>query len=543
MSVQAPRSSAAHPVVHERKSALARWSLRASLAGFLYSVGFIVAAVVFYQAGFAPPPWAPAALAIGPGIGLILAGGGTALNLGEMLLLWRRIQEFNPREAAGEFALDDASELLSGMRQGCLARAVVPLALIFSMAALLLQVLSLSGGGDAMQVVLKSPPQSCVVSLAPFTLELDNSSSAVAAPWSASPVETLPDGTPWAQVQPAQGTVQARQRAQVAVIPNALVCQFLSRTQPVAGGQSFAVLLLATDATYHVQVTSTGRTRRTTTLAMQIAGGTPLPTPTVTPTPSPTPARKARSTPGATATSTPGPITHAPTPTPTPTPRPFTPHAALQVTQNQTYSESCSSSPASAYTVTLDNQGSNVPIDWQFSAAGGWASASPSSARIGAGQTATMTVSPNVCRISNDATSYFATLQLGFPQGGSQPDIELRDVIAGPAPHPALVVTQNQDAGGCTPVSSYTVTVNNLAGNVPVSWQFVPAESINGMPWATASPSSGTLAAGQGDTNITVFVQSGLAAFTPYHATLQLSFPAGGSQANIALTYTYGCIF
>jgi len=531
MTVQAPRASAAHSGTDERKSALARWSRRASLAAFLYSVGYVGAAVAFYQSGLELPPWAPVALAIGPGIGLILAGGGAVLNLGEMLQIVRHPREFNPREAAGEFALDDASELLSNMRQGCLARAVVPLALILSMAALLLQILSLSGG-DAFQVVLQTSPQSCVVSLAPFTLELDNSSSAVAAPWSASPVEVLRNGTPWAQVQPAQGTVPARQRTQVAVIPNALVCQYLGRAQPVAGGHTFAVLLLATDATYHVQVTSTGRTRRTTTLAMQIAGGTPLQAPTVTPTPSPTPARVLRPTPRATATRS----------TPTPTPRPITAHAALQVTQNQTYSESCTSVPASAYTVTLDNRGSNVPLDWQFSAAGSWASASPSHARIGAGQTATVRVSPGVCPIGADSTTYQATLHLGFPQGDSQPDIALSDVISGYLPYPALVVTQNQDAGSnCNPHASYTIIVNNLSGNVPVTWQFVPVEYSGGVPWATATPPSATLATGQGATNITVYPQS-WTGYETYHATLQLSFPAGGSQGPIYLTYTAICL-
>ncbi|HEX9414913.1 MAG TPA: hypothetical protein VF916_15520 [Ktedonobacterales bacterium] len=536
MTVQTPRASAAHPVIHERKSALARWSLRASLAAFLYAVAYISAVVAFYQFGLELPPWALVALAIGPGIGLILAGGGTVLTLGEMLQIVRRMQEFNPRETAVGVALDDASEVVSSLRQGCLARAVVPLALILSMAALLLQVLSLSGG-DALQVVLQTPPQSCTVSLAPFTLELNNSSSASAATWSASPVEALADGTPWAQVQPAQGTVRAGQRAQVAVIPNALVCQFLARAQPVAGGRTYAVLLLATDATYHVHVTSTGRTRRTTTLAMQIAGGT-LPA-----APSPTPTRTPRPTPRATATRTSTP--RSPAPTPTPTPRPITPHAALQVTQNQTYSESCTSAPASAYTVTLDNRGSNVPIDWQFSAAGGWASASPSTARIGAGQTATVRVSPSVCPIGADSTTYQATLHLGFPQGGSQPDIALSDTIAGPAPYPALVVTQNQSAyASCYPPASYTITVNNLGGNVPVTWQFVPVEySGGGVPWAKAAPPSGTLAAGQGDTNITVYPQSWIGWNGMYNATLQLSFPAGGFQAPISLTYTLTCIF
>jgi hypothetical protein len=510
----------------ERPSAVSRWSLRASLLAFSVAAAYLVALVVFHVSGLQPPGWVSTAQRIVPAIDLILAAAGIALNMVETLRILARAQAFDPRATGKGLALDDAAGILSRMRRGCVVRVAIPLAMVGAMLALLVSLVPLPGY-DGWQVHPDNPLQSCTGSLVPFTFELDNAAGTLDVSWSAQPVETLGDGTPWAQVQPAQGRVRAGQGAQVVVIPNALVCQFLARAQPVAGGHTFAVLLLAPEATYHVQVTSTGRTRRTTTLALQIAGGASPATPSPTPTPTPRPVPRAAAT-------------HTPVPAPripTPTPRPIPPHAALQVSQNRTYSESCTSVPASAYTVTLDNRGSNVPIDWQFRAAGSWASASPSSARIGAGQTATVRVSPGVCPIGNAATTYQATLHLGFPQGGSQLDLALSDVIAGPPPHPALVVTQNQNysTANC-PSTGYTVALSNTGGNVPVQWQLVPTETDSGGNyWATASPASGTVTAG-GTATFQVSPQS-WATCGLYHATLHLTFPQGGLQPDIALTY------
>lgn len=515
----------------ERPSAVSRWSFGASLLAFIVAAAYIVALVVFHLSGLRPPGWASTAQRIVPALDLILAAVGVVLNVVETLRILARAQAYDPRETGKGLAVDDGAAILSRMRRGCVVRVAIPLAMVGALIALLVSVLPLPLlGHDSVQVHADNPLQSCTGSLVPFTFELDNAASTLDVSWSAQPVETLGGGTPWAQVQPAQGAVRAGHRVKVQVVPNLLVCQFLARAQPVANGQVNADVLLATDATYHVQVTSTGWTRQTTTLTMQISGGTPLPTPSATPTRTPRPTPRATAT-RSTPTSTPR--------SPTPTPRPITPHAALQVTQNRTYSESCTSAPASAYSVTLDNRDSNVPIDWQFSAAGGWASASPSSARIGARQMATVRVSPSVCPIGAVSTTYQATLHLGFPYGGSQPDIALSDTIAGPAPHPALEVTQNQNASShCFLGETYTITIDNLSGNVPVMWQFIPTEYNGVSPWAFASPPSGTLAAGQGATVIALSTQEWMMCSVTYHATLHLTFPAGGFQNDIALTDT-----
>jgi hypothetical protein len=119
------------------------------------------------------------------------------------------------------------------------------------------------------------------------------------------------------------------------------------------------------------------------------------------------------------------------------------PNASLRVTQNQNFSDVCTAVPPEgylypdSYTVTLDNTGSNVAVTWQFQPSGTdaygnvWASASPSSGTVSAGQVATFSVNPDqgVCYGANSYNGT-ATLALSFPQGGWQPNIALTDTIS-----------------------------------------------------------------------------------------------------------------
>ena len=524
-----------------RKSMLARWSLRASLGTILLSVASVLAAVMVNQFGVPMPAWAPEALTLGPEIGLSLAGVGAALSALEMLRAAKHWRQFDPGEHAKEFALDDASEALATVRQGCLARIVVPFGLLISVLALSLELLS-PPAASTLQVFLLNPLQDCSVALRPFTLELDNTASTLATTWSATPVETLADGSPWAAIQPAHGTLAARQRRDVQVIPNLLVCRFTSSPLHVGAGQArmlaYASASPAATNAFHVQITSDGVSHRTTMLATYFSSRTDTPTPPLTATPTNTPTPKPTNTPTPKPTNTPTPKpTNTPTPKPTSTP---IPHVDLAV-QNQAFSETCTNTPPIAYTITLDNRGSNVPIHWLFVASDGWATASPSSSTVGAGNVSTILVSPNVCPIGSDATVYQATLVLSFPQGGSQLNPQLTDTIFGPHPLADLQVTQGRDAFvNC--VSTYTIIVDNLGGNVPVTWQFVPVEYNGATPWAVASPPVGTLAAGQGSTSIVVSFQPWTSWEPTYHATLRLTFPAGGSQPDIPLTASGGCL-
>jgi hypothetical protein len=249
---------------------------------------------------------------------------------------------------------------------------------------------------------------------------------------------------------------------------------------------------------------------------------------------------------------TPTPVPPAPTRTPTPPPA----HANLVVSApNKNASENCNGGPAAPYSITLNNTGSDVSVGWQFVAAGGWAIASPSSNTIGAGQTATVQVTPSVCPSPGTATTYQATLHLSFPQGGSQPDIQLSDVINGPPPVVNFVAsfqaTGNQRFNDtCYPINStlpaITVTLDNTLSNVPVSWTWegVTTDGTSvGSPWQWASPSppSATVPAGQKTTmQATPLFPCPAVGGNTYTAgaVLQLTFPQGGSQGNPLLVYT-----
>jgi hypothetical protein len=226
------------------------------------------------------------------------------------------------------------------------------------------------------------------------------------------------------------------------------------------------------------------------------------------------------------------------------------PHVNLRVTQNQTFAESCNGTPAS-YAVTLDNSGSNVPVSWQFmpteySGSTPWATSEASSGgTLAAFTTGALQIRPQAwtCPAVGTSRVRHATLTLSFPQGGSQPNIALTDTIRGPALRANLRIappgyqnyTENYPCGGTDP-APYTFTLDNTGSNVLVSWQFVPTEYNGSIPWATASPSSGTVAAG-GSSQVQISPQYGVCG--TYHATLHLSFPQGGSQPDIALTATF----
>ena len=533
MSVQmrqtTPTRSKSRTPRSEAKSRLARWGFRMALLALLLGIVDLAALVLARQPG-SQRVWA-IVVAIAPGVILLLAAGGTVLDLGEKIAVALRLREFDRREAERGAGLDGANELLGRMRQGCLLRLVIPLALISGIVALLIEAPALANSA-ALRVVQGNQVQSCTASLAPFTFELDNSSGGNAVIWSATPVESLRDGTPWAEVHPAQGRIGAGKQARVQVIPNVLVCRMIESARKPASEGTFMALFSAADTTdtgdaiFHVRVISDGRIHTTTLLAMALRRDAHLlPTPTTAPSP----------------TATPDPtVTPRPVPSPTPVPPP---QVHLVVAQNQDKSETCATTPPGPYTVTLDNQGSNVPVIWRFNGANGWATANPSSGTIKAGKTAEFTVTPTVCPIGSTATVERATLHLSFPRGGSQGDITLTDEVLGPPPIANVRVTQNQDASvyiSCGAPTLYTITMNNLGGNVPVGWWF----DFDGGPiWATPSPSSSTLAAGQGNTTITVTVLAGLAQIT-YNAHLRLSFPQGGYQADIplSLAYSAGCL-
>lgn len=224
--------------------------------------------------------------------------------------------------------------------------------------------------------------------------------------------------------------------------------------------------------------------------------------------------------------------------------QPSAPHANLVVSANQNDSETCNGSPAAPYTVTLSNAASNVAVGWTWAPASAWANASPASGTVSAGQSASFNVLPTICPSPAQTTQAHASLNLSFPQGGSQPNISLTDTITGPAPHANLQAQYNQlDSCTSTPDGPFpgdvlVTIVNN--GNVPVAWTFTSANSdSHGVIWASASPKSGTVNPNQ-SVPVTLNVDQTVCgdASYPFVGTgaLALTFPQGGSEPDIPIS-------
>jgi hypothetical protein len=105
------------------------------------------------------------------------------------------------------------------------------------------------------------------------------------------------------------------------------------------------------------------------------------------------------------------------------------------------------------------------------------------------------------------------------------------------APHVNLLITRNQNyseqcSGASAPV--YSFTLDNTGSNVAVGWQFSAAGN-----WAAASPASATIGAGQVQTvQTTPHVCPAINTSQKYQAVLNLSFPQGGYEGNLALSDT-----
>ncbi|HEX6777688.1 MAG TPA: hypothetical protein VF099_05765, partial [Ktedonobacterales bacterium] len=165
-------------------------------------------------------------------------------------------------------------------------------------------------------------------------------------------------------------------------------------------------------------------------------GSTPVPTsspapapteqraPTPTATHRPQPTATATPYPSATSTSTPTPT---PSPTATPTPSPTsTPIPIVNVVISPTsFSDTCPT--LSALTVTIDNTGSNVDVNWQVSITDTdpmgnvWATASQTGGTVLAGQSASITITPTSTLCQDMTTGQTLPYTAAFSySGGTQ---------------------------------------------------------------------------------------------------------------------------
>jgi hypothetical protein len=155
-----------------------------------------------------------------------------------------------------------------------------------------------------------------------------------------------------------------------------------------------------------------------------VASVVPVPTNTVAP-PTSTPNPSAPVTPAPTKTVPPPTSTPKPTATPNPTPKvtpvPSKPPVVVFVVTPKAAAGDCKKGLAS-FSLLLDNTGSNVPVSWSvnFSAsdyAGDWGAAKPASGVVPAGESASVTITPqDLCPVSTKITDYFLKVLYG---GGS----------------------------------------------------------------------------------------------------------------------------
>jgi len=154
--------------------------------------------------------------------------------------------------------------------------------------------------------------------------------------------------------------------------------------------------------------------------------------------------------------------------------------------------------------------------------------------RLAYGPAATTTTGMSTMTATDGTTSSTATTMPGLTpvptatsSDSSQPVADVR-------------VTKNQDMrtacmGDKAP---YTVVLYN-AGSVAANWHVnIPATPVDTYPyWANANPQDGTVASGQTASFVMTLDWPIPCGGKTYHATVQLSFLSGASQADIPLTY------
>jgi hypothetical protein len=206
-------------------------------------------------------------------------------------------------------------------------------------------------------------------------------------------------------------------------------------------------------------------------------------------------------------------LSPAPTITPVPTVTPVPLTAAIHVTQNQDMRPACLDN-AAPYTVALFNAG-NVAANWHvdipmfatglvspsdpsarpqplnspLSSSPFWATANPQDGSVAPGQTASFVMTPAV-QIPCGGTTYHASVQLSFPSGVSQADIQLTYAGTGPAPYSHVVLvsgilnlTQPCPASGSAP-PTFTFAIQNTGNATAYPSIDTSKDNIGINPWA-----------------------------------------------------------
>jgi hypothetical protein len=301
----------------------------------------------------------------------------------------------------------------------------------------------------ALQGTLANAQQMCAdtQALDPLTLTLDNSGSNVPVTWQLSITDTDPAGTVWATPSATRGSVAAEKTATLTLTPTPTLCGDLRQTQaPVPYTANF---------TYNYKDQTSTATFTDTVAPPMIVG--------------------------------------------------------FQGTLMATAQTCMLLQPLPAIPVTLDNSGSNVPITWNLTISDTdslgdlWASVDTASGTIAPAQQAMLTLTPvsSLCLalVGKPATNFTAVLR--YNGGGKSGRMVLVDSVTGPqAVNNLQVGPQTTFQQGCNSASdtpaALQLTLDNSQSTVSVAWQANTTDTDpQGNTWASASPASGTVLAGQ----------------------------------------------
>jgi hypothetical protein len=160
-------------------------------------------------------------------------------------------------------------------------------------------------------------------------------------------------------------------------------------------------------------------------------------------------------------------------------------------------------------TLTLDNSGSNVPVNWQVSitdtdpAGTIWATASATSGSVAAEQTGTLTLTP-VPTLCNDLRQTLAPVaykaNFTYRYKEQTQTTTFTDTIAPPMIvdfHGSLMTTA-QTCDLLQPLPAIPITLDNSTSNVPITWALTISDTDPaGDVWASVDTDHGTIDPGQ----------------------------------------------
>jgi hypothetical protein len=175
-----------------------------------------------------------------------------------------------------------------------------------------------------------------------------------------------------------------------------------------------------------------------------------------------------------------------------------------------TLTQMCADTQALApVTLTLDNSGSNVPVNWQVSitdtdpAGTVWATASADKGSVAAAKTGTLTLTP-VPTLCNDLSKVLAPVaykaNFTYSYKNQTQTTTFTDTIAPPmiVSFEGSLMTTVQTCNQLQALPAIPITLDNSSSNVPITWTLTISDTDPaGDVWASVDTDNGTIDAGK----------------------------------------------